>query len=75
MNRVYFDNNATTQPEPRVVQKVLSRARLCATAIGLSKEEAQGTLRISLGKYNTGEEVDYFLKALGQALEKIKRGD
>jgi len=44
-------------------------------AIGLSKEEAQGTLRISLGKDNTDEEVDYFLDALGKALEKIKRGD
>lgn len=44
-------------------------------AIGLTKEEAQGTLRISLGKNNTEEEVDYFLDALSQALDKIKQGD
>ncbi len=44
-------------------------------AIGLSKEAARGTLRVSLGKYNTGEEVDYFLKALEQAIAQIKRGD
>ena len=34
------------------------------TSIGLSKEEAMGTLRFSLGKENTRQEIDYTIKVL-----------
>ena len=38
------------------------------TSIGLSKEEAFGTLRFTLGKENTKQEVDYTIKILKKAL-------
>lgn len=41
-------------------------------AIGLSPEEAYGSLRISLGKYNTEEDIDYFLEVLPKAVEKLR---
>jgi cysteine desulfurase len=41
-------------------------------AIGLKPEEAHGSLRLSLGKYNTEEDVDYILKALPRTVEKLR---
>lgn len=42
-------------------------------AIGLSDAEANSTLRISLSKYNTKEEIDYVLKVLPKVVEKLRR--
>ena len=42
-------------------------------AIGLKHEEAHGSLRISLGKYNTKEEVEYFLKVLPEVVNELRR--
>ncbi len=42
-------------------------------AIGLKPEEAHGSLRISLGKYNTEEDIDYILEVLPKAVEKLRR--
>lgn len=39
-------------------------------AIGLNKEEAQGTLRISLGKENTKEEIDYLISKLTNIIKR-----
>jgi cysteine desulfurase len=41
-------------------------------AIGLNPVEAIGALRITLGRYNTEKEVDYFLKVLPEAIKSIK---
>lgn len=41
-------------------------------AIGLNPVEAIGALRITLGRFNTEQEVDYFLKVLPEALGSIK---
>ena len=41
-------------------------------AIGLSHEIAHGSLRISIGKYNTKEEVDYLLNNLEQIVQKLR---
>ena len=41
-------------------------------AIGLNPVQARGALRVTLGRYNTEEEVDYFLDALPKALKTLK---
>lgn len=41
-------------------------------AIGLKPEEARGSLRMSLGKYNTAEDVDYVLHVLPSVVEKLR---
>lgn len=42
-------------------------------ALGLSDEEAHGSLRISLGKYTTAQEIDKFLKVLPSVVEKLRK--
>ncbi|MBU1078042.1 MAG: aminotransferase class V-fold PLP-dependent enzyme [Spirochaetes bacterium] len=42
-------------------------------SLGLSKEYLYGTIRISLGKYNTQEEVDSFLEVFPQVVLKLKK--
>lgn len=41
------------------------------TAIGLKPEEAHGSLRITLGRENTDEEVDYVAKAIVDVAESL----
>ena len=42
------------------------------TSIGLSKEEAFSTLRFTLGKENTKQEIDYTLNVIGRMLKNLK---
>ena len=42
-------------------------------AIGLKPEEIYGSLRISLGKYNTEEDIDYILENLPIAVKKLRK--
>ena len=42
-------------------------------AIGLKSEEAQGSLRISLGRFTTEAEVDYFLEKLPSVIERLRK--
>lgn len=42
-------------------------------AMGISPEIAQGTIRITLGRENTEEEVDYTVDALESAIEQLRR--
>lgn len=42
-------------------------------AIGLKPEEAHGSLRLSLGKYNTAEDVEYVLNVLPKSVEKLRK--
>jgi len=42
------------------------------TAIGLPPEEAHGSLRISLGIYNTKEEIDYTVENLKKIVERLR---
>lgn len=42
-------------------------------AIGLPPVQSNSTLRISISKYTTEEEVDYFLKVLPSIVEKLRR--
>ncbi|HZK18500.1 MAG TPA: cysteine desulfurase NifS [Clostridia bacterium] len=41
-------------------------------AMGVSPEMARSSLRISLGKYNTEEDVDYFLTSLREVVERLR---
>ena len=42
-------------------------------AIGLRPEEAHGSLRISLGRFNKESEVDYFLEKLPPIIERLRK--
>lgn len=42
-------------------------------AIGLDAVEARGSLRMSLGKYNTDEDVDYILDVLPRVVEGLRK--
>jgi len=43
------------------------------TAIGLAPEVAEGTLRVTFGKDNTKEDVEYLVSNLEEAISKIKK--
>ena len=43
------------------------------TAIGLKPEEAHGSLRVSLGRFTTEKEVDYFLEKLPGVIERLRK--
>ena len=42
-------------------------------AIGLSNEMARSSLRISIGKYNTKEEVDYLIESLVEIVNRLRK--
>jgi cysteine desulfurase len=42
------------------------------TAIGLNPVEARGSLRITLGRYNTAQEVDYLMESLERIVNSLK---
>jgi cysteine desulfurase len=41
-------------------------------AIGLNEVQAHGSLRFSLGRYNTGHEIDYICNSLSEAIERLR---
>jgi len=41
-------------------------------AIGLSKELARGSLRLTIGKDNTEEDIDKVLEALPQIVKRLR---
>jgi len=43
------------------------------SSIGASPISAQGTLRFSLGRYNTKEDIDYVLEVLPGLVEKVRK--
>ena len=42
-------------------------------AIGLKPEEAHGSLRVSLGRFTTEEDVDYFLEKIPSIIERLRK--
>ena len=44
-----------------------------AAYLGLKPEEAHGSLRLSLGKYTTREDVNYLNEVLPKAVEKLRK--
>lgn len=42
-------------------------------ALGLKPEVAQGSLRITLGRWTKESEIDYFLKILPKAIKKLRK--
>jgi cysteine desulfurase len=43
------------------------------SALGLMPEQTHGSLRLSLSKFNTDEEVDHFLEVIPGVIEKLRR--
>ncbi len=43
------------------------------TAMGVPSRLAEGSIRITLGKYNTAQEIDYFIKKLAGIVEKLRK--
>lgn len=41
-------------------------------AMGLTKEEARSTLRISLGRFNTEQEIDYAIKTISEVVMQLR---
>lgn len=42
-------------------------------AIGLSPKEAHGSLRITLGRFTTKQEIDYFLEVLPKVVKRLRK--
>jgi cysteine desulfurase len=42
-------------------------------AIGLKHEEAHGSLRLTMGKYTTKEEIDYVAEVLPGIVESLRK--
>lgn len=42
-------------------------------AIGISEEESHGSLRITLGKYTTKQEIDYFISSLKEVIARLRK--
>jgi cysteine desulfurase len=42
-------------------------------AIGIPEEESHGSLRVTLGKYTTKQEVDYFINSLKEVIDKLRK--
>lgn len=42
-------------------------------AIGLKPEEAHGSLRLTLGRFNTQNEIDYICKVLPKVVERLRK--
>jgi cysteine desulfurase len=42
-------------------------------AIGVNEEESHGSLRVTLGKYTTKQEVDYFIDKLKEVIGKLRK--
>ncbi|MGA9772755.1 MAG: cysteine desulfurase NifS [Blastocatellia bacterium] len=43
------------------------------TALGLSREEVRGSLRVSLSAYTTREEIDYLIAALSESVHRLRQ--
>lgn len=49
------------------------RASHVLIAIGLSEEESHGSLRVTLGKQTTKQEIDYFLNSLKEVVARLRK--
>ncbi|OGI25494.1 MAG: cysteine desulfurase NifS [Candidatus Moranbacteria bacterium RBG_13_45_13] len=43
------------------------------SAIGLTEEESHGSLRVTIGKYTTKQEVDYFVNSLKEVVARLRK--
>ncbi|MCJ7582566.1 MAG: cysteine desulfurase [Candidatus Aminicenantes bacterium] len=62
---IYVSTGSACSEDSEEVSHVLN-------AIGLRPEEARGTLRISLGRFNTEEDIDTFLVELPEIVHKLR---
>jgi cysteine desulfurase len=62
---IYVSTGSACSEDSEEVSHVLN-------AIGLRPEEARGTLRISLGRFNTEDDIDIFLNELPEIVHKLR---
>ncbi len=62
---IYVSTGSACSEDSEEVSHVLD-------AIGLSPEEARGALRISLGRFNTEEDIDTFLNEFPEIIHKLR---
>ena len=62
---IYVSTGSACTEDNEDVSQVLS-------AIGLSPEEARGTIRISLGRFNTEQDIDTLLDELPEIVHKLR---
>jgi cysteine desulfurase len=43
------------------------------TAIGIAEEDSHGSLRVTLGKYTTKQEIDFFIEKLKEVVAKLRK--
>lgn len=77
----YFTSNILYELDKRGIY--ISTGSACTTgsiesshvlkAIGLSDSMAHSTIRISIGKYNTKEEIDYAVKCLIEIVDNLRK--
>ena len=65
-NGIYVSSGSACSSHKREMSPVLK-------AIGLEKQAAESTLRFSLCRYNTEEEMDYVLQVLSELLPRLRR--
>ena len=63
---IYASAGSACSSHKREISPVLA-------AIGLDRAAAESTLRLSLSRYNTAEEIDYTLTTLREILPKLRR--
>ncbi len=65
MNSVYASTGSACASDSLEASHVL-------LAIGLKPQEAHGSLRLSLGKYTTNEDVNYVLEVVPKSVERLR---
>lgn len=80
---ILFNKTASEQLLPLLTQKLaVSSGSACTSdtlepsyvlrAMGLSAYEAKSSIRFSLGRFNTKEEIDFAIKYVSECVERIK---
>lgn len=82
-SNISFNKTASEQLLPLLTQKLaVSSGSACTSdtlepsyvlrAMGLSAYEAKSSIRFSLGRFNTKEEIDFAIKYVSECVERIK---
>jgi len=67
-----LDSNGVAASSGSACSSATGEASHVLLALGLKPEEARGSLRLSLGKYNTEKDVDYVLQVLPEVVKRLR---
>jgi cysteine desulfurase len=67
-----LDSNGIAASSGSACSSASGEASHVLLALGLKPEEARGSLRLSLGKYNTEEDVNYVLQVLPEVVKRLR---